>query len=57
MLQHRVLNGVLLEEDDAENVLQHIADLWGYDVRLIEIDETENEVLAEHDASPRRHFG
>ncbi|HVY85827.1 MAG TPA: SpoVR family protein [Caulobacterales bacterium] len=57
MLQHRVLDGVLLEEDDAESVLQHVADLWGYDVRLIEIDETANEVLAEHDASPRRLFG
>jgi len=56
MLQHRVLDGVVLEKDDAESVLQHVADLWGYDVRLIEIDETDNEVLEEHDASPRRPF-
>ena len=55
MLQHRVLNGVLLEEKDALHVLQHVADLWGYDVRLQEVDG--EEVLAEHDAGPRRHFG
>jgi spore cortex formation protein SpoVR/YcgB (stage V sporulation) len=57
ILQHRVLNGVLLEEGDAQKVLQHVADLWGYDVKLVEFDETQNRALAEHDCTPRRVFG
>lgn len=56
ILQHRVLNGVTLDGNDAAKVLQQIADLWGYDVRLVEIDEQEGETLAEHDASPKRVF-
>jgi spore cortex formation protein SpoVR/YcgB (stage V sporulation) len=55
ILQHRVLDGVTLEEDDAEKVLQHVADLWGYDVKLIEADDS-GTVRAEHSAPPRRPF-
>jgi stage V sporulation protein R len=33
-------------------VLQHIADLWSYDVRLQEVDALDT-VLKEHAASPR----
>jgi spore cortex formation protein SpoVR/YcgB (stage V sporulation) len=55
ILQHRVLDGVLLEENDTEKVLQHVADLWGYDVKLIEHDDAGAQ-LAEHTASPRRPF-
>jgi len=42
ILHHNVHNGILLEKSDSLSVLQHIADLWGYEVHLIEID-------AEHD--------
>jgi stage V sporulation protein R len=56
ILQHRVLDGVLLEENDAKQVLQHVADLWGYDVKLAEIDADDGEQLAEHTCSPRRLF-
>ena len=38
ILHHRALNRVLLDEKDARQVLQHLADLWGYDVLLKEID-------------------
>jgi spore cortex formation protein SpoVR/YcgB (stage V sporulation) len=55
ILQHRVLDGVLLEEKDTEKVLQHVADLWGYDVKLIEHDDSGAQ-LAEHTAQPRRPF-
>jgi stage V sporulation protein R len=55
ILNHRVLDGVLLEEDDAQKVLQHVADLWGYPVKLVEADDAGDE-LAEHTASPRRAF-
>jgi spore cortex formation protein SpoVR/YcgB (stage V sporulation) len=57
VLQHRVINGILLEEDDAQRVLQKLADLWGYEVVLYEIDDMDEDVLDEHRAEPRRPFG
>nr|WP_294544167.1 SpoVR family protein [uncultured Rhodopila sp.] len=53
ILHHRALNRVLLEEKDARMVLQHLADLWGYDVLMKEIDPGTDAVLKEHAASPR----
>jgi stage V sporulation protein R len=53
ILHHRALNRVLLEERDTRMVLQHVADLWGYDVLMKEIDPTSDAVLQEHAASPR----
>ncbi len=38
LLQHNVVNGLFLEEADARRVLQHLADLWGYNVTLREVD-------------------
>jgi spore cortex formation protein SpoVR/YcgB (stage V sporulation) len=55
ILQHRVLDKIILEEGDADKVLQHVADLWGYDVKLVEVDDA-GTVHAEHAASPRRAF-
>jgi spore cortex formation protein SpoVR/YcgB (stage V sporulation) len=54
-LRHTVLEGVLLEEKDADRVLQHLADLWGYPVHLVEGDDNEP-VLAEHKAEPMKPF-
>ena len=48
----RSLNGGLLDEADARHVLQHLADLWSYDVMLREVDASDT-VLKEHAASPR----
>ncbi len=56
ILNHRVLDGVLLEENDGQKVLQHVADLWGYDVKLVEADDSGDE-LTEHIASPRGGLG
>jgi spore cortex formation protein SpoVR/YcgB (stage V sporulation) len=53
ILHHRALNRILLEERDARLVLQHIADLWGYDVLLKEVDPSTDAVLKEHAATPR----
>ncbi|ARM89150.1 SpoVR family sporulation protein [Rhizobium sp. CIAT894] len=53
LLQHIVMNGCYLQEDDTKLVLQHLADLWGYDVLLQEIDGS-NTVGREHTASPRK---
>ncbi|MBY5647320.1 SpoVR family protein [Rhizobium leguminosarum] len=53
LLQHIVMNGCYLQEADMKLVLQHLADLWGYDVLLQEIDDS-NIVAREHTASPRK---
>src|SRR3546814_16631617 len=53
ILHHKVMNGVLLAESDAAHVLQHLADLWTYDVCLKEVDRTPGKMLKEHRARPR----
>jgi stage V sporulation protein R len=52
MLRHTVLKGARLNEKDASRVLQHLADLWGYDVSLVEVDAADV-TLKEHMANPR----
>ena len=47
LLRHTVVNGCLLHDKAATQVLQHIADLWSYDVRLQEVDASDT-VLKEH---------
>ncbi len=49
MLHHRVRDGLLLAEADALRVLRHIANLWGYGVKLLEIDSATDAVLHEFD--------
>jgi len=51
-LRHRVRNGVLLDKTGCERVLLHVARLWGYRVRLQEIDGASGKVLREHEALP-----
>jgi stage V sporulation protein R len=53
LLVHHVIDGNLLNEADAKMVLQHLADLWTYDVALREIDSSET-VLKEYGATPRK---
>ncbi len=50
ILHHAINNGVLLEEYDTAKVLAHLAFLWGYRVVLLEVDERDGEILAEHSA-------
>ncbi|WP_178130790.1 SpoVR family protein [Reyranella sp. CPCC 100927] len=52
ILHHNAVNGCVLEENDTRHVLQHLADLWGYDVLLREIDSSDT-VLKEHVCHPR----
>lgn len=52
LLRHTVVNGALLNEIDAKRVLQHLANLWSYDVSLSEVDSS-GTVLKEHAASPQ----
>ncbi|MBI5165459.1 MAG: SpoVR family protein [Magnetospirillum sp.] len=49
ILHHRVTHGILLDEDEAVLVLRHIANLWGYEVRLIEVDAESEMTLREYD--------
>jgi stage V sporulation protein R len=52
MLQHRTRSGQLLAKRDADATLGYVASLWGYEVRLEEIDADTDAVLATHTASP-----
>jgi stage V sporulation protein R len=54
MLQHRVYHGILTAEKDTVMVLQHLADLWGYEVMLTEIEAQSDHVLKQHTVSPTR---
>ncbi|MEX6508108.1 SpoVR family protein [Jiella sp. M17.18] len=54
LLRHHVVDGVTLDKADATKVLQHLANLWGYDVRLVEADD--GATYATHDASPSNLF-
>jgi stage V sporulation protein R len=56
IVHHRALNRITLQKDDARRVLQHLADLWGYDAVLKEIDPANDAVLAEHHATARPIF-
>jgi len=53
MLEHSVTDGVLLADTDAGGVLQHLADLWGYEVCLSELDRESRRELRQHRAQPR----
>ena len=52
MLRHAVVKGVQLNEADTKRVLQHLADLWSYDVSLVEVDDADT-ILKEYIVSPR----
>jgi spore cortex formation protein SpoVR/YcgB (stage V sporulation) len=52
MLRHAVVNGAQLNETDTRRVLQHLADLWSYDVSLVEVDAADT-VLKEYVLNPR----
>jgi stage V sporulation protein R len=52
-LRHAVVKGAQLNEAEAKRVLQHLADLWSYDVSLVEVDAAET-VLKEYVLNPRR---
>ena len=52
MLRHAVVKGAQLNETDTRRVLQHLADLWSYDVSLVEVDAA-GTVLKEYVLNPR----
>ena len=52
ILRHAVVKGAQLNEMDARRVLQHLADLWSYDVSLVEVGAADT-ILKEHIVNPR----
>jgi spore cortex formation protein SpoVR/YcgB (stage V sporulation) len=52
MLRHAVVKEAQLHEADAKPVLQHLADLWSYDVSLVEVDATDT-ILKEYVTTSR----
>jgi stage V sporulation protein R len=54
IMEHEVRDGILLEQEDADRVLQHLADLWGYEVVLTELAGPERKILKTHEATPRQ---
>jgi spore cortex formation protein SpoVR/YcgB (stage V sporulation) len=53
IMHHYALNGALLHAKDAARVLQHVADLWGYDVVMKELETGTGALLKEHVVVPR----
>jgi stage V sporulation protein R len=56
-LTHRAQDGVVLAEKEARQVLRHLADLWGYGVRLTETDADSDEPLETYVVDAQRPFG
>ena len=52
VLAHYVHDGVLLEEKSCRAVLRHSASLWGYSVRLLEIDAATEKTLKTYEVAP-----
>ena len=50
VLAHYVHDGVLLDEKSCRAVLRHTAQLWGYAVKLLEIEAATDKVLKTYDA-------
>jgi len=52
VLAHYVHDGVLLEEKSSRAVLRHAALLWGYSVKLLEIDAATDKTLKTYEVAP-----
>src|SRR5207237_549351 len=52
VLAHYVHNGVLLEEKSCRSVIRHAATLWGYSVKLLEIDAATDKTHKTSEGAP-----
>jgi stage V sporulation protein R len=58
VLEHRVMDGRLLEERNTRMMLRHLANLWGYPVSLTEVDPKSEHVLNTYeDVEPELRLG
>ncbi len=51
-LQHRVRNNIPLDPEACDRTLQHVANLWGYRVKLIEVYAETGKTFKEHETLP-----
>ncbi len=51
-LTHYVRDKRLLSKQDCDRTLQHLAQLWGHRVKLLEVDASSNKTLREQEALP-----
>ena len=54
VLQHKVYSGILTDERDTMQVLQHLADLWGYEVVLAEVEAQSDNLMKQHSVTPTK---
>jgi stage V sporulation protein R len=54
VLRHAVNDGILLDEKTCQSVLRHVAVLWSYGVRLVEVDAVSDKVLKTHEVPGTR---
>lgn len=54
ILEHYISDNIPLAADDTEEVLQHLANLWGYEVCLREVKREGGGLLREHIVAPER---
>ena len=52
VLTHFVRDGILLDKDECDRTLMHVARLWGFRVRLVEVDAMTGAKLREHETLP-----
>jgi stage V sporulation protein R len=52
VLEHKVIEGRMLASTSSRRVLQHVADLWGYEVELKEVNSATGQIMADHHARP-----
>jgi spore cortex formation protein SpoVR/YcgB (stage V sporulation) len=52
VLTHFAREGVLLDKDECDRTLMHVARLWGFRVRLVEVDAISGTKLREHETLP-----
>jgi spore cortex formation protein SpoVR/YcgB (stage V sporulation) len=52
VLTHYVRNGILLDKEECDRTLMHVARLWGYRVRLVEQDAATGRKIREHETLP-----
>jgi spore cortex formation protein SpoVR/YcgB (stage V sporulation) len=53
MVEHLVSNNILLHEADAVMVMQNLANLWGYEVHLCEVDAVSRRQIKGHTFKPQ----
>jgi stage V sporulation protein R len=51
-LTHSVRDGILLDKNECDRTLQYLARLWGYRVKLLEVDGVSGKTLREQEVLP-----